>query len=244
MSNCAIIPARAGSKGVPNKNIRTLCGHPIIAFSIITALECKKIERVVVSTDCPKIAKISKKYGAEVPFLRPAKFAQDLSPAIDYINHALLKLGEIDNYKPDQIILLLPTTPLRETQIIDQAIKTLRSNSEATGLRSVQELAEPPQKMMALNDGYLTGFFPDDPRPEYFNLPRQTFPIAYHPNGYVEIIRRKTLDEDGTLYGPKVLGIITPFSVEIDMPEDLKYLEYVAQDYLHPLINKLSIRKF
>ena len=244
MSNCAIIPARAGSKGVPNKNIRTLCGHPIIAFSIITALECKKIERVVVSTDCPKIAKISKKYGAEVPFLRPAKFAQDLSPAIDYINHAFLKLEEIDNYKPDQIILLLPTTPLRETLIIDQAIKTLRSNFEATGLRSVQELAEPPQKMMALKDGYLTGFFPDDPRPEYFNLPRQTFPIAYHPNGYVEIIRRKTLDDNGTLYGPKVLGIITPFSVEIDTPEDFKYLEYVAQDYLHPLINKLSIRRF
>jgi CMP-N,N'-diacetyllegionaminic acid synthase len=97
--------------------------------------------------------------------------------------------------------------------------------------------------MMAIKDGFLTGFFPDDPRPEYFNLPRQAFPTAYHPNGYVEIVRRDTLLDEGTLYGPRILGAITPFSVEIDAPEDFDYLEYVTDRYPHPLIEKLGSAK-
>jgi CMP-N,N'-diacetyllegionaminic acid synthase len=240
MANCAIIPARGGSKGVPGKNIRPMCGHPMIAFSIVVALSCKEIERVIVSTDSVEIAGIAKKYGAEVPFIRPPELSGDMSPAIDYVSHAFKQLEKADNYRPDMMVMLLPTTPLREAQLIDQAIASLQDAPNATGLRSVHELPEPPQKMMAIEDGYLTGFFPDDPRPEYFNLPRQVFPTAYHPNGYVEIVRRETLLNEGTLYGPRILGAITPFSVEIDAPEDFDYLEYVAERYPHPLIDKLG----
>ena len=240
MTNCAIIPARSGSKGVPGKNIRSLCGHPIIAFSIITALACDDIERVIVSTDSEEIAEIAKAYGSEVPFMRPQEFSGDNSPAIDYVSHAFKQLELIDNYRPDLMVMLLPTTPLRETQIIAQAITTLEETTDATGLRSVHELPEPPQKMMAIKDGYLTGFFPDDVRPEYFNLPRQLFPTAYHPNGYVEIVRRNTLLNEGTLYGPRILGTITPFSIEIDTPEDFDYLEYYVERHSHPLIKELG----
>jgi CMP-N,N'-diacetyllegionaminic acid synthase len=243
MASCAIIPARGGSKGVPGKNIRPLCGHPMIAFSIVAALSCNEIERVIVSTDSDEIAGIAKIYGAEVPFMRPAELSGDMSPALDYVLHAFKKMEDADSYRPDLMVILLPTTPLREAQLIDQAITSLQDMPIATGLRSVHELAEPPQKMMAIKDGFLTGFFSDDPRPEYFNLPRQAFPTAYHPNGYVEIVRRDTLLDEGTLYGPRILGAITPFSVEIDAPEDFDYLEYVVDHYPHPLIEKLGSAK-
>ena len=240
MATCAIIPARGGSKGVPGKNTRPLCGHPIIAFSIVTALSCNEIERVIVSTDSEEIAEIAKTYGAEVPFMRPSELSGDKSPAIDYVSHATKQMELIDNYRPDLMVMLLPTTPLRKTHLVDQAIALLKKTPDATGLRSVHELPEPPQKMMAIEDGYLTGFFPDDPRPEYFNLPRQLFPTAYHPNGYVELVRRSTLLNEGTLYGPKILGAITPFSIEIDTPEDFNYLEYYVERHPQPLIEKLD----
>ena len=125
MANCAIIPARGGSKGVPGKNIRPMCGHPMIAFSIVVALSCKEIERVIVSTDSVEIAGIAKKYGAEVPFIRPPELSGDMSPAIDYVSHAFKQLEKADNYRPDMMVMLLPTTPLREAQLIDQAIASL-----------------------------------------------------------------------------------------------------------------------
>ncbi len=242
MSNCAIIPARGGSKGVPGKNIRPLCGHPVIAYSIVSARACNGIDRVIVSTDSPEIAEIARGYGAEVPFLRPIELSGDMSPAIDYMTHAVEELTKADDYRPNLLVMLLPTTPLREPEKIDEAITLLENTQEATGLRSAHEMAEPPQKMMGIENGFLTGLFPDDPRPEYFNLPRQAFPTAYHPNGYVEIVRRETLLNDGTLYGPRILGFITPFSVEIDTPEDFDHLEFVAKRHGHPLIDQLRLQ--
>lgn len=239
-SRCAIIPARGGSKGVPGKNIRPLSGHPMIAYSIMAARDCTKIDRVIVTTDSPEIAEIATSYGAEVPFMRPPELAGDLSPAIDYMTHALDQLAALDNYLPDMMVMLLPTTPLRDPAEIDEAIVRLQQTPEATGLRSAHELPEPPQKMMGIEDGYLCGLFPDDPRPEYFNLPRQTFPTAYHPNGYVEIVRRETLINEDTLYGDRIQGFITPFTVEIDAPEDFDYLQFIIDQHGHPLIAQLD----
>lgn len=239
-TNCAIIPARGGSKGVPGKNIRPICGHPMIAYSIIAARACAGIDRVIVTTDSPEIAEIAIRYGAEAPFARPPELAGDMSPAIDYMAHAVDQLAKLDDYRPDLLVMLLPTTPLRDPAMIDEAISRLQRTPEATGLRSAHELAEPPQKMMAIEDGYLNGLFPDDPRPEYFNLPRQTFPAAYHPNGYVEIVRRKILIDGATLYGPRILGFITPFAIEIDAPQDFDYLQFTVDQHGHPLIRQLD----
>ena len=127
MTICAIIPARGGSKGVPRKNIRLLCGHPIIAFSIITALSSNKIDRVIVSTDSEEIAEIAKAYGAEVPFIRPSELSGDTSPAIDFVSHAIKQMEFLENYTPDLMVMLLPTTPLRETLLIDQAMELLET---------------------------------------------------------------------------------------------------------------------
>jgi len=241
MKTYAIIPARAGSKGVPKKNIKDLSGHPLIAYSIAAGLLCKDIERVIVSTDSEEIADIAKKYGAEVPFMRPAQFAVDTSPNIEFILHALDWFKDNEGVEPDILIQLLPTTPLRDPQLISNSIRVMvNSFDRVSSLRSVQELPEPPQKMMAIKDGLLEGFFPDDSRAEYYNLPRQTFPTAYHPNGYVEIIKKDFVRSGKGLFGPRVMGFITPVIVEIDRIEEFQYLEYLTKKERHPLHDYLE----
>lgn len=236
----AIIPARGGSKGVPRKNIRLLKGFPLIAYSIAAAKLSKHTERVIVSTESSEIAEIAQQYGAEVPFIRPAEFAQDRSPDIDFIQHAINWFAQHETIIPDLFVHLRPTTPLRDPLLIDQAIEEIIGNDKATALRSAHELAEPPQKMFAIDNGYLTGFFPDDPRPEYYNLPRQVFPKAYHPNGYVDIIRTDYVTKTGSLHGPRMLGFVTPVTIEIDNPEDFSQIEYTLDKGSHPLHDYLT----
>jgi CMP-N,N'-diacetyllegionaminic acid synthase len=227
----AIIPARAGSKGVKNKNIQLLKGKPLISYSIEAALKSKALDRVIVTTDSPEIAEISKLAGAEVPFLRPSEFAQDKSPDRAYIEHALSWFKENEDVEPDFLVLLRPTTPWRDTNLIDLAVsKMIEHADEASSLRSVHALAEPPQKMLKIEDKWLTGFFPDDKRPDYFNLPRQMFPTAYQPNGYIDIVKSSYLaQEKERIFGSKILGFETPYSVEIDTESEFDYLEYLME---------------
>jgi CMP-N,N'-diacetyllegionaminic acid synthase len=222
----AIIPARAGSKGVPGKNVRPLAGHPVIAYSIVAGLAAGELDGVMVSTDSPEIAALGKKYGADVPFLRPKELAQDASPDRAYIEHALDWLAGHGG-EPDYLVILRPTTPIRDPALIEEAIRSIRSRADATGLRSVHPLAEPPQKMMGIDGGWLVGLFPHDPRPEYYNLPRQAFPPAYHPNGYVDIVTaRQVRGSREGVFGPRVLGLVTPVSVELDGAEDFDRIEF------------------
>ena len=104
----AIIPARGGSKGVPRKNIRLVGGHPLIAYSIVAARQCRRIDRVIVSTDSPEIADIARAYGAEAPFLRPPELAQDASGDIDFIRHALDWFQQHDHAEPEMLVHLRP----------------------------------------------------------------------------------------------------------------------------------------
>jgi len=239
----SIIPARGGSKGVPKKNTKLLGGYPLIAYSVVAARLCSEMERVVVSTDSAEIADISKHYGAEVPFMRPPELAQDTSLDIDFIRHALDWFQDHEGSEPELLVQLRPTTPLRDPAVIDSAIQAIRTNDEATSLRSVHQLSEPPQKMMGIQDGFLVGLFPGDPRPEYYNLPRQTFPPAYHPNGYVDIVRTSFLRSGGGLYGPRVFAFVTPVAVEVDGPEEFEYLDYLIGKKGHP-INKYLRENF
>jgi CMP-N,N'-diacetyllegionaminic acid synthase len=236
----AIIPARGGSKGVPRKNIRLLKGFPLIAYSIAAAQLSKMTDRVIVSTESSEIAEIAQQYGAEVPFLRPAEYAQDRSPDIDFVRHAIDWFAQNETDQPELFVHLRPTTPLREPAFIDKAIDDIIKNNEATALRSVHELAEPPQKMFAIENGYLTGFFPGETRPEYYNLPRQEFPKAYHPNGYVDIIRTGYVTKANALHGPRMIGFVTPFTIEIDSPDDFSRLEYTLEKGSHPLYEYLT----
>jgi len=236
----AIIPARSGSKGVPKKNIELLGGYPLIAFSIVAAKLCSEIERVIVSTDSSEIAEIAGYYGAEVPFLRPPELAQDTSMDIDFIQHALGWLESHEGGQPDFLVQLRPTTPLRDPGLINTAIRSMSSHDAATSLRSVHGLPEPPQKMMGIRDGFLVGLFPDDMRPEYYNLPRQAFPPAYHPNGYVDIVKTSLVRGGNSLHGPRILAFITPVAVEVDRPEDFEYLRYLIEKWGHLLHKHLK----
>lgn len=238
--NYAIIPARGGSKGVPRKNIKLLKGFPLIAYSIAAAKLSKLTNRIIVSTESSEIAAIAQQYGAEVPFLRPAEYAQDRSPDIDFIRHAIEWFKENETRQPDLLIHLRPTTPLRDPALMDEAIDNIANNHDATALRSVHELAEPPQKMLGIEQGYLTGLFPQDTRPEYYNLPRQVFPKAYHPNGYIDIIRTEYVTKNNALHGPRMIGFITPFTIEVDTPDDFSHLEYHIEKRLHPLTEYLT----
>lgn len=124
MKNLAIIPARSGSKGIINKNIKVIAGKPLIAWSIESAIKSKMLDRVIVSTDCKKIAKIAKELGAEVPFLRPKQLAGDKATTESAMIHALVWLDDHQSYSPDNVILLQPTSPVRSGGVIDQALTT------------------------------------------------------------------------------------------------------------------------
>lgn len=239
----ALIPARGGSKGVRNKNVREVGGHPLIAYSVVAAKLCPAIERVIITTDSQEIADIAVLYGAVVPFMRPAALADDRSPDIDYVRHALEQLQDQEGAQPELIVQLRPTTPLRDPHLMAQAVAAIQARSDTTSLRSVQQLAEPPQKMMGIEDGLLAGLFPDDLRPEYYNLPRQSFAPAYLPNGYIDIVRSAYVMDSNALYGPNVQAFITPTSLEIDTPEDLEYLEFVVESRGHPLLDHLNLFK-
>jgi CMP-N-acetylneuraminic acid synthetase len=236
----ALIPARGGSKGIPKKNIRPLMGYPLIAYSIAAARRCKGIDRVVVSTDSPEIREVALAWEAEVPFLRPERYATDTSPDIEFIRHALGWFKEEESRAPEFLLHLRPTTPLRDPDHLQDALQYLRARPDATSLRSAHEIPEPPQKMFGIEGEYFVGLFPQEERPEYYNLPRQSFSKAYHPNGYVDIIRPAHVEKAGSLHGPRILAFVTPFSIEIDTEENLLFLECFLERIGHPILDLLK----
>lgn len=221
-----IIPARGGSKGVPGKNLAPLGGYPLLAYTVAAARLAKTIDRVIVSTDADDIAAVGAAFGAEVPFRRPAAISGDASTDLEFVRHALDWLAKNDGGEPALLVHLRPTTPLRDPALIDDAVRLIQNRPEATGLRSVHEIRESPYKLFGREGDYLVGLFPNDPRPEYYNLPRQAFPPVYQPNGYVDAIRPSTVAAGGSLHGPRILGFTTPDVGEVDRPEDLELIGF------------------
>ncbi len=222
----AIIPARAGSKGIPGKNIAKVLGHPLMAYSIAAGRETAGIDRVIVSTDSDDFAQIARSYGAEVPFLRPSDISQDYSPDRDFLVHALDWLKKNENYIPDLIVHLRPTTPIRDPQDILKAIKIMRDDSQATSLRSAHQSPACPYKWFALANGekfYKT--IANEITLEETNKPRQAFPPVYVPNGYVDILRPEVILQSKDIHGPRIHSFITEFCHDLDDPDDLKRLE-------------------
>ena len=221
-----IIPARGGSKGVPKKNIREIGGFPMIAYSVVLGHLVKNLDRCIVSTDSAEIAEIAKEYDADVPFLRPEEFATDTSKDFEFFKHAIDWFDKNEGYIPEYWVQLRPTTPLREPEIVEKAIEKIFQHSESTSLVSIHEFAENPGKMFGIQDGYLHGLAPLDPRPEYFTLPRQEFAPAYFGNGYVDIVKSSTILKYSSCYGPRMLGFEAPDTGEIDIEEDFKRVEF------------------
>ena len=235
-----LIPAREGSKGVPKKNIKLLGGYPLIAYSIIASLLSSKIDRTIVSTDSEAFAEIARSYGAEVPFIRPKELAQDNSDAIEYVRHVIGWLEIHENIRPEYLVILCPPTPLRDPLLIDDAITKIIQCSEATSLRSSNETQESPYKLFTIHNDFYEGMFPEDPRPEYYNLPRQVFPPVYHPNGYVDIIKTETIKTTASLNGSKILSFITPEAGDIDRLQDFEFVEFILTRSKNPVYDYLS----
>ena len=147
----AIIPARGNSKSIPRKNIREFAGHPLIAFSIAAARQSDLVTRVIVSTDDPEIAEISRKYGAEVPFMRPAKIAEDATLDLPVFEHALKWLEENEKYSPDVVIQLRPTSPIRPVGMVDEAVRLLLDHPEADSVRGIVVSGQNPFKMWKID---------------------------------------------------------------------------------------------
>jgi len=233
----AIIPARGGSKSIPRKNIRFFAGKPLIAHTIEIALNSKFINRVIVSTEDDEIANISKKYGAEIPFLRPNEYAQDDTPDWPVFYHALEWLKKNEEYCPDIVIHLRATTPNRKVIQIDNAIKYfLTLPLEIDGLRSVQPAAYSPYKMCLIGeDGCLEPVVTLPNCEEAWGMPRQSLPKVYQGDGYIDIIRPYVILELRLMRGPKTKAYLVPdFSIDIDDEKDFQ----IAQEIFEKNIEK------
>ena len=224
MSVLALIPARAGSKGLKNKNIKILSGHPLISYSIKAGIQTKMIDRVVCSTDSKKVADIALKYGAEVPFLRPKKYSTDDSRDIDFVMHAIEFLKVNENYIPELIVLLRPTAPIRKISEIDQAIEIMNNNPHYDSLKSVYKAKSSPYKMWKINNNLLKPLLRLKNDPEPYNSPRQNLPVVYSSYGHIEIISYKSLIMFNSVSGRTIYPFImdSEQAVDIDTGEDLE----------------------
>ena len=228
-----LIPARGGSKGIPDKNIKELAGKPLIAYTIKESLKSRFIDRLIVSTDSEKIVEISKNLGAEVPFLRLQELAQDDTPMLPVIKHAIRFLEQKDGYKPDYIILLQPTSPLRNVKHIDEALEKL-TQSDADSIVSVQEVPHScnPYSVMKLDGEFLKPFMEYD---EIRNI-RQMKPTFYARNGAaIYAFTYDCLMDKNSIYGDKILPYFMKKeeSFDIDDIVDFRICELIIQGSLN-----------
>ena len=242
----ALIPARQGSKSIPEKNIMNLGGHPMLAYSIAAAKLSKYIDRVIVSTDSEKFAAVARSYGAETPFMRPKKYATDVASDKDYVNHALNFLKKRENYTPDLVVNLRPTSPLRSPRTIDAAIETIHRDRRATSLRSVQQSEHTGYKLCRKRGNYMHFFGGEDFKrnEEYHSYSRQYLPTTYLGNGHVDIILPATYHRTGTLYGRNIYLLVTRKIADIDELRDFHFAEELLGDKeFASVINYLKTKK-
>ena len=216
----SIIPSRGSSKGVPRKNIRPLAGKPVIAWTIETAFACHSLDRIIVSTDDKEIAEIARQYGAEVPFIRSNELAQDDTPDLPVYQHALSWLAEHEGYRPDIVVWLRPTAPLRTVQDVEAAIHLL-IDTGADGVRSVCPAEHHPYWMKKLNGDRLVPFMEGIDLTRYYQ--RQLLPPAYCLNGAVDVTWYTTVMDKGLLYSGDVRGYVMPVDRSIDLDSELDF---------------------
>ena len=223
MEILAIIPARIGSKRLPMKNIRILGNHPLLEYTIKSAQNSNLIQKIILSTDDPKIAKIGKSLGIEVPFLRPKKYATDKSTSMDVVKNVLEYLEKNSSYIPDIVLLLSPTTPFRTNDLIDKSIKKLK-NSNATSVISVKEIETHLFASFWKNGKFLKPY-----KSSYKKyLKSQNRPKLFFPTGAVYTCWYNTIKKHNSFFGPKPIPlIIKDESKNIDI--DTEYDLFIAE---------------
>lgn len=223
----AIIPARGGSKGVLRKNTRNFCGKPLIAWTIEEALKCKYIDRLIVSTEDLEIATVAKEFGAEVPFLRPEQLAQDATPGIGPILHALDCLSKQENFNPDLTCTLQCTSPFRKTYHIDEALERIVAGGHDS-IIGVCESEVNPYWMKRIENGRIKDFITT--KINYTR--RQDLPKVYRLNGAIYIARTAVLLKKGNWYTNNTVPYVMDkaSSIDIDDLQDFKIAEFLMKE--------------
>lgn len=217
-----LIPARCGSKGIPDKNIKEFNGKPLISWSIEQAQKSKHDMRIIVSTDSEKYAEIARNYGAETPFIRPKEISGDLSTDYEFIEHALNYLKQTENYIPDIVLQLRPTQPCRKVSTIDECLDIFISNMDIyDSLRTVVPFEKSPFKMYTILNNNLKPLFNkvneiDEP----FNQCRQVLPQSYLHNGYIDIFKASIVSY-GTISGNNIY----PYVMDKNDTIDIDYMD-------------------
>jgi len=225
----AIVPARGGSKSIPRKNIRSLAGHPLLAYSIAVGLQAVSVTRVIVSTDDEEIADIARGYGADVPFLRPSELATDTTPDLPVFQHALGWLESEEGYRPDVVVQLRPTSPVRPPDCVDKAVRILLANPDADSVRGVVPSGQNPYKMWRISETERLEPLLKDGYDEPYNMPRQELPQTYWQTGHIDAIRPATIKEKDSMSGDVILPLILDpsYTVDIDTLRDWKRTEWM-----------------
>jgi len=223
-----VIPARGGSKAIPRKNIKPLLGRPLIAYTIASALKSKLLTRVIVSSDDKEIIEISKRYGADVPFVRPKELATDLSLATDVIRHAVLETERLEGMEYDYVVMLQPTTPLRTAEDIDEALKKLIETGADSVISVVNVGPMHPVRMKRIIDDRLADYAEE----EVENMPKELLPPVYIRNGAIYAVKRKILVDGRSFKGDDCRPYVMPEerSINIDSKIDFLLAEIIMGD--------------
>lgn len=228
----ALVPARAGSQRVPDKNVRRLAGHPLLAYAVSAARDSGLFEAVVLSTDSSDYARVGEHYGAHVPFLRPAELAGDRATDVEWIDHALRALQQ-DGAPYDAFAILRPTSPFRTAGTIQRAWRAFSTAAGADSLRAVERCIQHPGKMWRILGGRLVPVLPvqpDDGVP-WHSRPTQSLPAVWVQNASLEIAWSSCVLEQGSIAGEAVVPFLTEGleGVDINHEQDWAYAEQLAQ---------------
>ena len=241
----ALIPARQGSKRVPGKNVRVLDGHPMLAYTIVPAIQCGVFDSVIVSTDSEEIADVARHYGAEVPFLRPAEFAGDTSPDIEWLEHMLIELRR-QGRTWDAFSLLRPTSPFRTVDTIRRAWARFSTQEGVDSLRAVEKCAQHPGKMWVVRGDRMFPLLPFGD-PPWHSTPYQALPPVYVQNASLEIAWTRVVFERRTIAGDAIVPFLTEGyeGFDINDPYDWMVAERILADGLVtlPPVSRPAYRK-
>ncbi|MEK7208929.1 MAG: acylneuraminate cytidylyltransferase family protein [Patescibacteria group bacterium] len=221
----AVITARGGSKGIPGKNIKLLGGKPLIAYTIETAKQSRLLTHTILSTDDEKIINVAKEYGIEMPFVRPKELAQDMTPHLPVIQHAIKFMEEKLGYQFNYVVILQPTSPFRTVEDLDETINLLIETGADSAVSVVEMKDNHPIKAKKLDGNQVLPYC--IPEPE--GIRRQDLPPAYKRSGAVYAMRRDLVMNDNRLYGDNIVGYEVPLerSIDIDVPLDWLQAEYM-----------------
>ncbi len=227
----ALIPARSGSKRVPDKNIRPLAGHPLLAYSIAAAIQSKIFRAVIVSTDSERYADIARHYGAGVPFLRPAKIAGDTSPDIEWVAHTLNRLRK-NGQDYECFSILRPTSPFRGPETIRRAWKEFLAQEGVDSLRAVEKCQQHPGKMWIVRGNRMMPLLPMGPAEQPWHSSQYpSLPEVYVQNASLEIAKTRVVFEEKTIAGNVMMPFFTRAYEGFDVNSDYDWqlAEHVVQ---------------